>query len=148
MGWGCGGGWCGCRGRAAVLVVGHRSRRAVAARVAGCGGRAAASRSESDRGCGERRRSSGCVVVSRRRCSTARYVVAGGTAWPLRRVRARSDAGPRVRRTLETGCVPSQRTLETGCTGAQWCHGRSGCQRVRGGPRLRSTWSGNGGVCA
>ena len=71
VGCGCRGGGRSRRGRAAVLVVEHRSRRVVAARVAGCGGPGAASSSESDRGCGERGRLSGCVVVSRRRCPTA-----------------------------------------------------------------------------
>jgi hypothetical protein len=157
VGWGCSGGWHDCRDWCLdrgevwpVLVVGYRSRRAVTARVAGCGGRAAASASESDRGCSGRRRSSGCVVASRRRCSTARYVVASGSAWPLRRVRGRSDDGLRVRRTLETGCVGVQWWRERG--GCQRVRGgcqrvRGGCQRVRGGTRLRSTWSGNGGVC-
>jgi len=154
VGWGCSDGWHDCRDWCLdrgevwpVLVVGYRSRRAVTARVAGCGGRAAASASESDRGCSGRRRSAGCVVASRRTRSTARYVVASGSAWPLRRVRGRSDAGLRVRRTLETGCVPGRRTLETGCVGVQWWRKRGGCQRVRGGTRLRSTWSGNGGMC-
>ena len=147
VGWGCGGRGCGCRDGAAVLVVEHRSRRAVAARVAGCGGRAAASSSESDRGCGKRGRPSGCVVVSRRRCPTAHCVGPSGSAWPLRRVRARSNAEWRVWRTLETGCVPGRGTLETGCVGVQWCRECGGCHRVRGGARLRSIWSGNGGVC-
>jgi len=136
VGWGCGGGWRGCRRGVAVLVVGYRSRRTVAARVAGCGGRAVASSSESDRGCGGRRRASGCVVVSRRRCSTARCVVAGGSVWSLQRLCGRSDAGTPVRRTVETGCV-----------GVQWCRECGGCHHVRGGTYLRRSWSGNGGVC-
>lgn len=90
VGWGCGSGWYGCRGSGSVFVVGHRSRWPVATSVAGYGGRAAASSTESDRGSGERR-PSGYVVVSRCRCSTARCVVpcgldvrSGGWAFGLR----------------------------------------------------------------
>jgi len=148
VGWGCRGGGRGCRRGVAVLVVGYRSRRAVTDRVAGCGGRAAASCDESDRGCSGRRRSSGCVVAFRRARSTARCVVAGGSVWSLQRLCGRSDAGTPVRRTVETGCVPGRRTLGTGCVGVQWCGECGGCQRVRGGTCLHRTWSGNGGVCA
>ena len=122
VGWGCRGGGRSRRGRAAVLVVEHRSRRAVAARVAGCGGPGAASSSKNNHGFDGRGQPSGCVVVSRRRSPTAQCVGASESAWPLRRVRVRSGAEWRLWRTVEKGCV-----------GVQWWRECGGCHRVRGG---------------